>query len=161
MDYSVFEQMDGTVYGRQEMEEGQSYMERVLRAAFQSKQEEEGRVYEKMQGIFAGCSFKDRVLRMEFPVQEWELNPMQTLHGGLLTTAIDMTCGILVRFYKRSVKAATVHLSVDFLRPLKCGERFTVQAKINKQGRKIIFLTVEVILTDSGQTAATASGTFV
>lgn len=162
MDYKIFEQLDGPLYGRRDMEDGQNYMERIMRAAFLGGAKEgEERIYEKMQGTFAGCDFRGKALEMEFYVQEWELNPMLSMHGGLLTTAVDMTCGILVRFYKQSVSAATVHLSMDFLKPLRCGEAFTVRARINKQGRRIIFLTAEVVLEDSGQTAATASGTFV
>lgn len=162
MDYKVFGQLDGPVYGRQDMEDGQVYMERIMKAVFFGEREEETRhIYDKMHGTFSGCCFRDKELKMEFPVQEWELNPMQTMHGGLITTAVDMTCGLLVRFYKQSVSAATVHLSVDFLRPLRLGEVFTVRAKINRQGRRILFLTAEVVSSDGGQPAATASGTFV
>lgn len=161
MRYKVFEQLDKGDFKRGCKEDGQAYMERILSHVFLPEADDEERIYEKMQGIFLGCNYEDKMLEAEFPVREWEMNSIQTMHGGLTAAAVDMTCGVLVRFFKRSVRAATAQLSVNYLRPLSCGETFIVRAKINKQGRRIIFLTAEVVSKDSGQTAATASGTFV
>lgn len=162
MDYGIFEQMDESVWKKNETEGEQVYMERFLETVFMSANTDgKEHIYEKMQGSYHGCDYIEQKLEMEFKVYEWELNPATTLHGGLLATAVDMTCGILVRFMKRSKEASTVHLSVDFLRPLLCHEVFIVCAKINKLGRRIIFLTVEVRKKDSKSLVATASATFV
>ncbi len=166
MDYQVFEMLGDSRFAQQEAEEGQAYMERVFRRVFGSSQEEDGEqitehVYELMRSRFVSCSFQERTLDMEFVVRQWELNPMGNLHGGILVTAVDMACGILTRFYRQTKAVSTVHLSVDFLRPIKCGETFIVRAKLNKSGRRIAFLTAEAFLKKDGRTAATASGTFV
>lgn len=162
MDYGIFEQMDTSVWKQDEAENGQEYMERILETVFMnSSQDGKEHIYEMMQGRYHGCDYAQQKLEMEFHVKEWELNPAETLHGGLLVTAVDMTCGILVRFMKHSKEASTVHLSVDFLRTLPLNEAFTVCATVSKHGRRIIFLTAEVRKKDNKQLAATASATFV
>lgn len=161
MDYRIFDRMDDLGFRQGETESGQHYMERILKEAFAKPADGERHIYEMMECRFSGCSFEEKWLEAGFIVQGWELNPKETMHGGLIVTAVDMVCGLLVRFFKRSMGAATVHLSVEFLRPLICGEEFLVRAQINKYGTRIIFLTAEVLKKDSGEPAATASGTFV
>lgn len=162
MDYKVFEQLSEDAFKKKYGENMQAYMEHILTQVFLTELDDgKEHIYDKMGGRFAGCDYKSKVAEAEFFVREWELNSIQTMHGGLIATAVDITCGVLVRFFKRSGSAATVQLSVDYLKPLSGGEGFIVRAKINKQGRRIIFLTAEVISKDSGQTAATASGVFV
>lgn len=166
MDYHVFELLGNPQFGQQEAEDGQAYMERIFRKVFGPQQEEKEvqiteHIYELMRSRFVSCSFQEKTLEMEFQVQQWELNPMGNLHGGILVTAVDMTCGILTRFYRQTKAVSTVHLSVDFLRALQCKDQFIVRAKMNKSGRRISFLTAEVILKKDGKVAATASGTFV
>lgn len=166
MDYQVFERLGDSQFGQQEAEDGQAYMERVFRKVFSSQQEEDGEqvaehVYEMMQSRFVACGFQEQTLDVGFQVRQWELNPMGNLHGGILMTAVDMTCGLLTRFYRQTGKVLTAHLSVDFLRPMQSGDQFVVRAKLNKSGRRIAFLTAEVRLTKNGKVMATASGTFV
>lgn len=162
MDYRIFDRMRDLSFGQGETEDGQYDMERIFRAVFAGESADGKRhIYEMMECSFFGCSFAQKWLEVGFTVQEWELNPKETMHGGLIVTAVDMACGLLVRFFKRSMSAATVHLSVEFLRPLMCGEEFLVRAQINKYGTRIIFLTAEVLRKDDRETAATASGTFV
>lgn len=165
MDYSVFGLLESGQWAQQEAEDGQAYMDRVFRKVFSARQEEDGEhltehVSEMMRGRYVGCDFQERSLRAEFQVRQWELNPSENLHGGILTTSVDMVCGLLTRFYRKTAAVSTVHLCIDFLRPLRCGEIFVVLAKVNKTGKRITFLTAEVIQKD-GQIAATASGTFV
>lgn len=166
MDYQVFERLGDSRFGQREAEDGQAYMERIFRKAFVSRREADGEqseehVYEMMRSRFAACGFQEQTLDVEFQVRQWELNPMGNLHGGVLVTAIDMTCGLLTRFYRQTGKVLTAHLSVDFLRPMQSGDQFVVRAKLNKSGRRIAFLTAEVRLKKDGKVMATASGTFV
>ncbi len=162
MDYRIFDSMDAPTLRQKESEDDQHYMERILREVFAEETPDGGKhIYEMMDCRFSGCSFQEKWLEAGFVVENWELNPKETMHGGLIVTAVDMVCGLLVRFFKRRMGAATVHLSVDFLRPLMCGEEFLVRARITKYGSRIIFLAAEVLRKDSGELAAAASGTFV
>ena len=112
MDYQVFERLGDSQFGQQEAEDGQAYMERVFRKVFSSQQEEDGEqvaehVYEMMQSRFVACGFQEQTLDVGFQVRQWELNPMGNLHGGILMTAVDMTCGLLTRFYRQTGKIDT------------------------------------------------------
>ena len=50
-----------------------------------------------MQVEFYACNYEKKSVTLRFPVQRWELNHMATMHGGLIATAIDTTCGVTVR----------------------------------------------------------------
>ncbi len=162
MDYSIFERMNEFIETPIDQANGQYSMEKIIKEVLQaSDDDKEQHIYNMLCCEFSECNYEKKQLKMEFPVQIWELNPAKTLHGGLLATAIDMTCGLLVRFVKESMSTATVHLSIDYLRPLQVEEDFVVEAKITKQGRNIIFLTAEVYSKGNDKIVATASGTFV
>jgi len=162
VNYRIFEQECEADHPTASVKEGQKYMEDIFKKVFQSESEDgDNRINVMLNAKFCSCSFVEKTLEIEFPVQEWELNPVLTMHGGLMATTIDMTCGLLVRFMKRSNEAATVHLSVDYLRSVQPDEDFIVSAKVNKFGRNIIFLTAEVKIKHTHQIAATASLIFV
>lgn len=61
-------------------------------------------LYSRMQVEFYACNYEKKSVTLRFPVQRWELNHMATMHGGLIATAIDTTCGVTVRSVSGSEK---------------------------------------------------------
>lgn len=159
MDYDAFEKMDEEPFKKNPEENEQSYMERTLRTVCETG-EEGGRVNDMLQARFVECDSEDQSLTLEFTVQDWMRNPGGNLHGGILTTTMDMTLGMLARYYKQTRKVVTVHLSVNFLRGVKACDRFRIYAKADKAGKRVIFMSGRAIL-ENEETAATVTATFM
>ena len=162
MNYAAFAELANGTLARRGGEDEQSYMERVLREVTRN----DGfcgpdtpcsiyRINDMLAPELAACSAADKSLT----VREWMLNPVGTLHGGIMSTMLDMSMGMLTRCLRQTGKVSTVSLSVNFLRPVQPGEKVFIRAEVQKLGRRVAFLQAQ-ILTD-GKTAAAASAAFM
>ena len=118
------------------------------------------RIHEMMKKSFVACSEKERWITLSYEVEEWEQNPIGTMHGGLIATAIDSTCGILVRYLSGTLRTPTVSMTINYLATVPVGERLLVTARAVKVGRSLVNLCAEAMLESSKKTAATATAVF-
>ena len=107
------------------------------------------------------CSFEDKTLTFEFPVQPWQANRVGNLHGGMICTAFDLTIAALARFYAGENFAPTVSLDVKYIRPVKVGDTLTVTARATATGKRITQLTGEAYIKETGRLAATAASVYM
>lgn len=162
MNYDVFLQLQEGTLVRSETETEQDFMERVLRAAYVRKDGVEAeRIYEKLTPNFVSCDSRAQSVTVSFVAEEWMLNPQDTLHGGIYTTAMDMTMSVLSRYVRKIRGTATVQLSVNFIRPINKGETFIITATADHNGRRSSVIRAELIAEATGKLAATASGVFM
>lgn len=80
---------------------------------------------------------RKKTLTLTFPLRSWMLNPKGMLHGGIMTTMLDMAMGMLARYERKANLVSTVSLSVDFLRPVRA-DTATVSAHVRKAGRSCL-----------------------
>lgn len=83
------------------------------------------------------CSHEERALSLAFGVQEWMLNPVGVLHGGVMATFFDIAMGMLAAYLNDDVLSSTANLTVNFVRPVRNGERVTVEARCHHSGRTL------------------------
>lgn len=107
------------------------------------------------------CSFEDKTLTFEFPVQQWQANRVGNMHGGMICTAFDLTIAALARFYAGENFAPTISLDVKYVRPVKVGDVMVVKAKATATGRRITQLTGEAYSKSSGKLVATAASVYM
>ncbi len=138
----------------------QAHMERIIKAACEPSGVEDPRINEMMSPTFVECSAEDASLTLSFFVEDWMQNPLGTLQGGLMTTALDMTMGLLGRYVRSSEIVVTAELTVNYMRGIKGGTHFTVEAQAQKQGKRILFMAGKV-RTGEGDLAATMSALFM
>ena len=137
-------------------------MERVLRGVFTETDEVMARrVNDKLNPVFCGCSAEPCSLSVSFVAEEWMLNPSGTLHGGIISTVIDMAMGVLARYCKRSPKVVTAQLSVNFLHVIRPNERFVVHVTADHIGQRSIALRADIMLEETDKLAVTASAVFM
>ncbi len=106
--------------------------------------------------MFAGEGFS---VVAEMPVEHWMEGGPGVIHGGILSSAFDDVMGMTPRLIGPA--AVTVHLQVDFMRPIPVGETLHLRAEIlGKQGRKIYTEGV-AHLGDPTTPVARAHGIFV
>lgn len=162
MNYDIIEKIQFPDPNATTAEERTAYMTEVLRTVCETTADSQNqRINDMIQPQLANCDYDKRELAMRFHASEWELNPMGTLHGGLMTLMIDMTSGLLVRFFRASMKAVTVQLSVNFLGSVEKEDDILVHAHLDKLGKRVAFLHAEIIVEKSQKLAATATCTFM
>ena len=114
-----------------------------------------------MKSQYGGCSYDDKTLTFEFPVQKWQANRVGNMHGGAICTAFDLTIAAIARFYARENFAPTVNLDVNYIRPVAMGETLSVTAKAIATGRRITQLTAEARIKSTGKLAASATSVYM
>ena len=158
MNYEYFTQLEEGCLTRAENETEQAFMEKVLNAVFSEKSEQLcSRINDKLDPQFVSCSAQDRSLSVSFGVQEWMLNPNGTLHGGILTTAVDMGMSVLARYFARKRVMVTAQLSMNFLRAIRPEDIFTVHVVADHTGRRSTVVHAWVSVSTSEKHAATAT----
>ena len=140
-------------------QERQKAMEYGIRMAVEERNDPP-RIHEMMKKSFVACSEQERWITLSYEVEEWEQNPIGTMHGGLIATAIDSTCGILVRYLSGTLRTPTVSMTINYLATVPVGERLLVTARVVKVGRSLVNLCAEAVLESSKKTAATATAVF-
>jgi len=113
-----------------------------------------------MRPKLAACSEKERSITLEFPVQDWQLNSENVMHGGVIATAFDVALGVFAHYLNHDLLTVTVNISINYLKPIPAGDSILVTAKVTSLGKRIITLTGECRLKSSGRLTNTAMGTF-
>ena len=161
MDYSIFGKMDDE-YKPNDGESETEYMERIVRAVVEAPPAGEKPWFtELMEPVFRSCDAEEEVLCLEFTPQEWQTNPNGILHGGIISTAIDMTFGILTRYCVRTTKAVTMSLTINFMRSVPMEHPYYVRATAKRVGRRVKNLYAEVIDSVTGKRAADSTALFM
>lgn len=114
-----------------------------------------------MKGLPVSCSYDDKTITFEFPVQDWQANRVGKMHGGIICTAFDLTIAALARFYARENFAPTISLDVKYIRPIDVGDCLVVCAKATSAGRRITQLTGEAYARSTGKLVATAASVYL
>lgn len=142
----------------------QEHMEAFLQTAMQpdSKLFHHG-VIPRMQPRFVSCDFVKGMLEIAYPVQDWELNPEDILHGGITSTALDSTMGTLAHYYTHVTAAdvVTVTFNISFLKPILPTDTFHVIAHLESLGRNLATIRGEIRLERENILAGTANATFM
>lgn len=146
---------DNIKNGQQKLEE---HAERTL---YENNVVQKDTLNGMMKSRAAGCSFEDKTLTFEFPVQQWQANRVGNLHGGMICAAFDLTIAALARFYAGENFAPTISLDVKYVRPVKVGDTMVVTARATATGRRITQLTGEAYSKDSGKLVATAASVYM
>lgn len=93
-------------------------------------------------------------------VDDWEVNVADSLHGGIISTLLDSTMGLLSKAYTGAPFTPTISLTVNFLSAVSAGETLHIRAEMTHAGGRVLQLTSVCWTDDPQKPAATAMGTF-
>lgn len=158
MNYDYFSRLEDCSLTRPENQTEQEFMADILCRVFSEKTEEmEGRINDYLAPRFVGCDAENRSMRISFNAQEWMLNPNGTLHGGMLSTCVDMAMSVLARYLSKRRQMVTAQLSMNFLRSVQRGETFTVHVTADHVGRRSTIVHAYVSIEGCEKKACTAT----
>lgn len=120
-------------------------------------------VIPRMDPRFVSCDFEKGTIDIAYDVQEWELNPESILHGGMTSTALDTTMGMLAHYYTHlsAPTVVTVTMNVSFLKPIALDDTFHVKCQLDSVGRTLATVKAEVRLERDDILACIATATFM
>lgn len=105
-------------------------------------------------------SLRENEVAFRYHVHKETLNYWGAMHGGAISTLIDIASTIAITALDRTNrKNISIELSTNFLAPVTPDKDVFVLCKISKIGKTVAFSTVELIETDHLKTIATASHT--
>lgn len=114
----------------------------------------------RMKAEFVSCCDDRQELTLRFPLQEWEVNGLGTLHGGMVNAMMDLAMSMAVYCFSRKSIPPTVSMAVNYLRPVPMEEYVLIHTRLSSLGKRNATATCEAIIPASGKIAATAIGTY-
>ena len=105
--------------------------------------------------------FEKKELTFRWPIQDWELNHMFTMHGGLIAAAIDTTSGALVRSLSKCRITPTTNMNINYLRPGEKADALLVRAKADRVGKHLANIHTECYSEKSGKLLAKSMVNFM
>lgn len=99
-------------------------------------------------------------VKMQFTVQDYMLNPLQILHGGVAATMLDELMGAAGFLMNRPVGYATINMSVDYLHSAKLHEVLIGEGKIIRAGKTVMHAEAKLTTVD-GKLIAKATSNII
>jgi uncharacterized protein (TIGR00369 family) len=94
-------------------------------------------------------------------VKDDHLSPSGKLHGGVISSLLDYTCGVAVfTTLGKNDFASTVELKVNYFRPVLNGEEIEASAKVVFRGKKLCAVNAFLHRVGQEEPVAMASATF-
>jgi uncharacterized protein (TIGR00369 family) len=93
--------------------------------------------------------------------EERHLNPSGTVHGGVISTLIDVSMAeALNTMTDENEQPFTIQITVNYMKPGKPGT-LTSSAQVRKGGERITIVEAEVVQEEeNGEVVALATGTY-
>lgn len=93
--------------------------------------------------------------------EEWHLNAMGAVHGGLLSTLIDVSMAeALTTIAEEGEQPFTIQLTVNYMKPAKPGT-LTSTAEVRMGGERVTIVEAEVVQEgEDDEIVALATGTY-
>lgn len=158
MNYEHFSRLEEGTLVKADQETEQAFMEKVLSAVFSEDSEEmQGKINDQLSPRFTACSAEEKSLSISFNAKDWMLNPNGTLHGGVLSTAVDIGMSVLARYLSKKRQVFTAQLSMNFLRTIRQEDTYTVHVVADHVGRRSVIVHAWVSVKGTDKPAATAT----
>ena len=115
----------------------------------------------RMKAALESCSDEEKELTLRFPLQDWEVNGLGTLHGGMVNTMMDLAMSMAVYCFSRKSIPPTVSMTANYLRPVPMdGGSVLIRARLTSLGKRNATAYCEAIVPATGKLACTAVGTY-
>ena len=114
----------------------------------------------RMEAALESVDDEKQELVLRFPLQDWQVNGLGTLHGGMTYSMMDLAMSIAVYCFSRQTIPPTISMSVNYQRPIPMEDSVLIRTRITSLGRKNATAYCEAIVPATGKIACTAIGTY-
>ncbi len=132
-------------------------LEERLRKHVEIRMTRQGEYNRRTKMEFLNCDFEQKTLEIRHNAIAEEMNPLNTMHGGIVSWLLDSTMGTLANAWVM-VPSPTLNLSVNFVSPVREGDEVTVRAWLVHVGRATVSAMSEMRVGD--RICATGIGSF-
>lgn len=114
----------------------------------------------RLKGELESCDDGTQEIVIKYPLQDWQVNGLGTLHGGMINTMMDLVMSMAVFCFSRKSIPPTITMTTNYLRPVPMGEYVFIKARLTSLGKRNATAYCEAIIPASGKVACTAIGTY-
>ncbi|MBA1335548.1 MAG: hypothetical protein HPY66_1173 [Firmicutes bacterium] len=95
-------------------------------------------------------------VEMSLEIKDKHLNLMGICHGGIIATLADTAMGVAL--YAKEAAGATIEMNINFMEPLRKGDRVLARGRVLRKGKTTAVTTADLWVGD--KMVATARGTY-
>lgn len=114
----------------------------------------------RLNAALEDCDDATQTLTLRYPLQDWQVNGLGTLHGGMINTMMDLTMSMAVYCFSRQTIPPTVSMTTNYLRPVPMEDSVLIRARLTSLGKRNATAYCEAIVPATGKVACTAIGTY-
>ncbi len=114
----------------------------------------------RLKAELVSCDDPKKELTLRFPLEDWMVNGLGTLHGGMANTMMDLVMSMAVYCFSRQTIPPTVSMTTNYLRPIPMEGYVHITARLTSLGKRNATAYCEAIIPSSGKVACTAIGTY-
>ena len=114
----------------------------------------------RLKGQLEACDEARQEITLRYPLEDWQVNGLGTLHGGMSSAMMDLTMSIAIYCFSRQTIPPTISMTVNYLRAVPMEGSVLVKARVTSLGRRNATAYCETIVPGSGKVACTAIGTY-
>lgn len=114
----------------------------------------------RLKGEFVSCNDETKEISIRYPLEDWMVNGLGTLHGGMVNTMMDLVMSMVVYAFSRETIPPTVSMTTNYLRPVPMEEYVEIRARLTSLGKRNATAYCEAVVPSSGKVACTAIGTY-
>lgn len=108
---------------------------------------------------FVSCDFQKKSVTLAFDVNDWQLNPHHSMHGGLTATAIQFTMELLGLYFTNGAEITLISAETAYQKPIVSGKTVHITAEVTAHSQQI-YIRGGAYLADKHTLASSASGIF-
>ncbi len=114
----------------------------------------------RMKAEFYSCDDAKQEIVLRFPLEDWEVNGLGTLHGGMASAMMDLVMSMAVYAFSRQTIPPTISMTTNYLRPIPMEGYVLIKAGLTSLGKRNATAYCEALIPGSGKVACTAIGTY-
>lgn len=138
-------------------------LEQYINQAISFRREQHGRINEMLRIELIECDIINQTVVYEFPLFNWEMNPMDSLHGGISATMMDLSLGLFANCICNKLGgffSPTINMNINYLLPVSLQDKVIVKAQLVSSGSSILTLNGEMRTKSKNQLAVTSSASY-
>lgn len=104
---------------------------------------------------------KEHKVVLAFPVETWQLNPAGNMHGGMISTALDITMGCIAYVTGTASFTPTIQMAINFVGSIKAHDTLMIEGICDHSGSRMAQVRAIARVKSTGAIMATANGSYV